>query len=64
MTREPADVTIRQLDNLSAHLKRTGAYKHTFGHLSFLSLAVVPHLKITPRGLFDVDAFEMVTLFH
>lgn len=62
--RAVADVTIRQLDNLSAHLKRTGAYKYTFGHLSFLSLTVIPHLKITPRGLFDVDAFEMVPLFH
>lgn len=64
MTRESADVTVRQLDKLSAHLKRTGAYKQTFGHLSFLSLTVIPHLKITPRGLFDVDAFEMVPLFH
>jgi len=64
MTREPADVTVKQLDRLSAHLKRTGAYKQTFGHLSFLSLTVIPHLKITPRGLFDVDAFETVPLFH
>ncbi|MCZ0861046.1 adenine deaminase [Methanocorpusculum sp. MG] len=64
MAHEPADVLLKQLDTLSVHLKRTGAYKQTFGHLSFLSLTVIPHLKITPRGLFDVDTFETVPLFH
>lgn len=29
-----------------------------FMTLSFLSLPVIPHLKVTPRGLFDVDRFE------
>ncbi|HJK07157.1 MAG TPA: adenine deaminase, partial [Methanocorpusculum sp.] len=64
MTYEPADSLLRGLDTLSAHLKRTGACRQTFGHLSFLSLTVIPHLKLTPRGLFDVDAFETVPLFH
>jgi adenine deaminase len=31
-----------------------------FMTLSFLSLPVIPHLKITARGLFDVDAFQFV----
>lgn len=48
--RAVADVTIRQLDNLSAHLKRTGAYKHTFGHLSFLSLTRNPASEDYPAG--------------
>ena len=30
--------------------------------LSFLGLSVIPHLKITDRGLVDVDAFELVPL--
>lgn len=64
MTYEPADSLLRGLDTLSAHLKRTGACRQTFGYLSFLSLTVIPHLKLTPRGLFDVDAFETVPLFH
>ena len=64
MTYESADSLLRGLDTLSAHLKRTGACRQTFGHLSFLSLTVIPHLKLTPRGLFDVDAFETVPLFH
>jgi adenine deaminase len=30
--------------------------------LAFLALSVIPHLKITDRGLVDVDAFELVPL--
>jgi adenine deaminase len=30
--------------------------------LSFLALSVIPHLKITDRGLVDVDRFELVSL--
>jgi adenine deaminase len=30
--------------------------------LSFLGLSVIPHLKITDRGLVDVDRFELVPL--
>jgi adenine deaminase len=30
--------------------------------LSFLALSVIPHLKITDRGLVDVDRFEIVSL--
>ncbi|MEM9812475.1 MAG: adenine deaminase [Pseudomonadota bacterium] len=31
-----------------------------FLQLSFLALPVIPHLKITDRGLVDVDAFEII----
>ena len=30
--------------------------------LSFLALSVIPSLKITDRGLVDVDRFELVPL--
>ena len=30
--------------------------------LAFLALSVIPHLKITDRGLVDVDRFEIVPL--
>jgi adenine deaminase len=33
-----------------------------FQHLSFLALSVIPSLKLTDRGLVDVDAFELVGL--
>jgi adenine deaminase len=31
--------------------------------LSFLALPVIPELKITDRGLVDVNRFELVSLF-
>jgi adenine deaminase len=47
--------------NDAAHeLGWTGATP--FLTLSFLQLSVIPHLKITDRGLVDVDAFEIVPL--
>ena len=33
-----------------------------FLQVAFLPLPVIPHLKITDRGLFDVDKFEFVRL--
>jgi adenine deaminase len=34
-----------------------------FMALSFLALEVIPSLKLTDRGLVDVDAFEIVPLW-
>ena len=34
-----------------------------FMTLSFLALPVIPHLKLTDRGLFNVDRFEFTSLF-
>jgi adenine deaminase len=31
--------------------------------LSFLALLVIPSLKLSDKGLFDVDKFEFVDLF-
>ncbi|MFN3780931.1 MAG: adenine deaminase C-terminal domain-containing protein, partial [Candidatus Kapaibacteriota bacterium] len=31
--------------------------------LSFMSLLVIPHLKIGDKGLFNVDKFEFVDIF-
>lgn len=33
-----------------------------FMHLSFLGLSVIPQLRITDRGLVDVDAFELTSV--
>lgn len=32
--------------------------------LSFLSLSVIPSLKLTDKGLFDGEAFRHVSLFE
>jgi adenine deaminase len=34
-----------------------------FMALSFLALPVIPHLRLTDRGLVDVDRFDFVPLF-
>jgi adenine deaminase len=34
-----------------------------FQTMAFLALSVIPHLKLTDRGLVDVDAFELVDLW-
>jgi len=48
---------------LNAAAQRLGvAYPHPFQVLAFLALSVIPSLKITDRGLVDVDRFELVPL--
>lgn len=37
--------------------------RHPFMSMSFLSLAVIPELKLTDKGLVDVESFSMVDLF-
>ena len=57
MTDEPYETVCRKLDSLTAAAKETKGIDHLYMQLSFLGLTVIPHLKITPRGLFDGDAF-------
>ena len=38
------------------------SFPHPFQVLAFLALSVIPSLKITDRGLVDVDRFELVDL--
>ena len=55
-------------EEISENLKRLRSAAHDLGcvlpepflQVSFLALPVIPHLKMTDRGLFDVDAFDFV----
>jgi len=38
--------------------------EHAFGVLSFLSLPVIPELRLTDKGLVDVGKFKIVSLFE
>ena len=42
---------------------RCGACPHAFMYLSFLALTVIPEVRITERGVFDVRRWEDVDLF-
>lgn len=62
MTEEPFDAVYRQLKMLDESLSQIGAPTHfnAFLTLSFLSLPVIPHLKLTDCGLFDVASFQHI----
>jgi adenine deaminase len=61
MTNEPAAEVARITDILLDHARELGCnLPNPFMTLSFMSLLVVPRLKLSDRGLFDVDRFEFV----
>ncbi|MDD1716298.1 MAG: adenine deaminase [Methanolinea sp.] len=59
----PAEEVSRRLLFLNRRAGELGSIEEPFMYLSFLALTVIPHLRITDRGLFDVDAFCDVPLF-
>ncbi len=65
MTPLPYEELLVCMDELASRLQATGAPPSAFMNLSFLSLTMIPHLRITPRGLFDGDTFkDMPILFE
>jgi adenine deaminase len=63
MSALPFEEVVARLDALDRHVGMMGAIDHPFMYLSFLALTVIPRLRITDRGLFDVEAFADVPLF-
>ncbi len=51
------------LSALNKHAEEMGAITDPFMYLSFLALTVIPHLRVTEHGLFDVDSFRHVPVF-
>lgn len=65
MSPEPVHVICNHLDRLLASTREIGStLQNPFMALSFLSLPVIPELKITDKGLVDVGRFEIVPLFE
>jgi adenine deaminase len=61
MSSEPAEAVVARLEDLHALLAGMGVRGGApFMTLSFLALSVIPALKITDRGLVDVERFELV----
>jgi adenine deaminase len=59
----PFEEVVARLDELHAALAKMGVtVAAPFMSLSFLALSVIPALKITDRGLVDVDGFRLVPL--
>ena len=64
MSSAPADEVIEKTESLTAIARKMGAKDcyEPFMTPAFLSLAVIPALKLTDRGLFDVTKFEFTTV--
>jgi adenine deaminase len=59
----PADEVVAMTEACLAAARDLGCHLNSpFQTLSFLALSVIPALKITDRGLVDVNAFELVPL--
>jgi len=61
MSLEPFETVSHALHLLRDAAKSLGCVlPEPFLQVAFLALPVIPHLKLTDRGLFDVDAFDFV----
>jgi len=61
MCTKPAHEVMRVLDTLLAKVRALGCQvRNPFMTLSFLSLLVIPKLKLGDKGLFDVERFQLV----
>jgi adenine deaminase len=64
MSFEPVGEVRNQLDRLIGSVHKLGSVlPDPFMTLSFLALPVIPALKLTDKGLIDVNRFEVVSLF-
>lgn len=64
MSDQPLATVLAGLEALGAATVQVCSHPDPFMPISFLALPVIPHLKISDRGLIDVDAFAPVELFN
>lgn len=64
MSFEPVETLKRSLDEMISAAKNLGSrLSDPFMTLGFIALPVIPELKITDKGLVDVNQFKLVPLF-
>ncbi len=64
MSDQPLEIVQEQLEKLTGAARGLGCtLDDPFMTMSFLSLPVIPELKLTDKGLVDVDRFDFVPLF-
>ena len=62
MSDQPFEEVEQGLRKLRAAVSRWARPLHEpFLQMAFLALPVIPHLRITDKGLVDVDRFELVS---
>ena len=64
MSSEASEVVQKESKKLAdkAYAMGVDKNKEAFFSLTFLSLAVIPHLRLVDKGLFDVLKFDFVPL--
>ncbi|MCG8580633.1 MAG: adenine deaminase [Bacteroidales bacterium] len=64
MSTEPGDEIAQKYSEINSFVKEMGcSMKAPFMTLAFMSLLVIPSLKIGDKGLFDVNKFTFTSLF-
>ncbi len=63
MSEKPLEAVVAEQDELRAAAARLCSHPEPFMALSFVCLPVIPRLKLTDRGLVDVERFDFVELF-
>jgi adenine deaminase len=64
MSDQPLERVREQLDDLAAVTRDLGSRLHApFMAMAFLALPVIPELKLTDKGLVDVNKFDFVSVF-
>jgi len=65
MSDQPLDKVVKAQNKLDQAAQDLGCkIDHPFGILSFLALPVIPELRLTDKGLVDVEKFKIVNLFE
>ena len=65
MSDQPLEVVREEMEKLLAVVHEMGSQLHDpFMTMSFLALPVIPALKLTDKGLVDVNQFKIVPLFE
>ena len=64
MSELPYEQVVKSLSGIKEILTGMTELKDPFMYLSFLALTVIPELRVTERGLFDVNMFADTSLFN
>ena len=65
MSDNPLEEVIKKVNELNIAAKEIGCtINDPFMSMAFLSLSVIPELKITDKGLIDANKFEVTELFN
>ena len=64
MSDQPFETVLQECHELKNGVKEIGCkLEDPFMTMAFLSLSVIPDLKITDKGVFDVNAFKFIDIF-